>query len=75
MFRSETGDKRCSMLPIKNDDSEGTSEFCSMLGGSLEGLEGKNELSNPFIKELAGYQLYAQNTDTRHIQEYKCINN
>ena len=69
----ETKDAQCCLLKVTN--SEGTSESCSMIGGSLEGLEGKNELSNPFIKELAGYQLYAQNTDTRHIQEYKCKNN
>ena len=72
-MKLETKDAQCCLLKVTN--SEDTSELCSMIGGSLEGLEGKNELSNPFIKELAGYQLYAQNADTRHIQEYKCKNN
>ena len=61
---------QCCLLELTN--SNGVSKNCSLLGSSLKDI-GDIQVSNAFMKELAGFQIYGQgDDDVKHIQKYKC---
>ena len=66
----QTKNSQCCLLEFITPKN--VSRNCSLLGGSLEGLNNE-QVNSPMLKELAGYQIYAlEMHDVIHMQKYKC---